>query len=76
MATLATIKTDIQKTRNKKHCTSYKLQLKKLEKAVPSCMSAERLARIAVTTIRLNPKLAECTPQSFLGALFQSAQLG
>lgn len=50
--------------------------LKELGKAVPSCMSAERLARIAFTTIRLNPKLADCTPESFLGALFQSAQLG
>lgn len=50
--------------------------LQELGKAVPSCMSAERLARIAFTTLRLNPKLTECTPESFLGALFQSAQLG
>ena len=50
--------------------------LKELGKAMPACMNAERLARIAFTSIRLNPKLAECTPQSFLGALFQSAQLG
>lgn len=50
--------------------------LKELGKAVPSFMNAERLGRIALTTIRLNPKLAECTPESFLGALFQSAQLG
>lgn len=50
--------------------------LQELGKAVPSCMSAERLVRIAFTTLRLNPKLTECTPESFLGALFQSAQLG
>ncbi len=50
--------------------------LNELGKAVPSCMSAERLARIAFTTLRLNSKLTECTPESFLGALFQSAQLG
>lgn len=50
--------------------------LKELGKAMPACMNAERLARIAFTSIRLNPTLAECTPQSFLGALFQSAQLG
>lgn len=50
--------------------------VKELEKAVPNCMSAERLCRIALTTVRLNPKLADCTPESFLGALFQSAQLG
>ncbi len=47
-----------------------------LGKALPKCMSAERLVRIALTSIRLNPKLASCTPESFLGALFQSAQLG
>jgi len=39
-------------------------------------MSAEILVRIAFTTLRLVPKLTECTPESFLGALFQSAQLG
>ena len=44
--------------------------LKELGKAVPSHLSAERLVRIALTTIRLNPKLTECTPESFLGALY------
>ena len=47
-----------------------------LGKALPKCMSAERLVRIALTSIRLNPKLPSCTGESFLGALFQSAQLG
>ena len=50
--------------------------LQELGKAVPAHLSAERLVRIALTTLRLNPKLTECTPESFLGALFQSAQLG
>lgn len=50
--------------------------IKELGKAVPSHLSAERLVRIALTTIRLNPSLADCTKESFLGALFQSAQLG
>ena len=50
--------------------------LKELGKALPSHLNAERLVRIAITTIRQNPKLAECSPMSFLGALFQSAQLG
>lgn len=47
-----------------------------LGKALPKCMSAERLVRIALTSIRLNPKLSNCTGESFLGALFQAAQLG
>jgi len=50
--------------------------LKELGKALPSHLNAERLVRIALTTIRLNPALIECTPESFLGALFQAAQLG
>lgn len=50
--------------------------LNELGKALPSHLSAERLVRIALTTIRLNPSLTECTKESFLGALFQAAQLG
>ena len=44
--------------------------------ALPQHMRPERIVRIALTTLRLNPKLYECKPASFLGALFQSAQLG
>jgi recombination protein RecT len=50
--------------------------IKELGKALPEGMRPERLARIALTCIRVNPKLAECTPESFLGALFTAAQLG
>jgi len=50
--------------------------LAQLQTSLPSHMNAERMQRIALTTVRLNPKLMECTPASFLGALFQSAQLG
>jgi len=34
------------------------------------------LSRIALTSVRMNPDLAQCTPESFMGALFTSAQLG
>ena len=47
-----------------------------LAKALPKHMNAERIARIALTCIRTNPELLKCTPESFLGALFTSAQLG
>lgn len=47
-----------------------------LGECLPQHMNAERLVRIALTTMRLNPALYKCTPQSFMGALFQSAQLG
>lgn len=47
-----------------------------LSLALPEHMRPERLVRIALTLIRQTPKLAECTPESFLGALFTAAQLG
>ena len=50
--------------------------LKELSKALPKHLSPERLVRIATTAIRQNPKLSQCTPASFMGALFTSAQLG
>lgn len=51
-------------------------QAKELGRALPSHMSPERLVRIALTCIRTNPKLAQCTPESLLGTLFTAAQLG
>jgi len=47
-----------------------------LSKVLPNHMNPERMARIALTAIRLNPKLAQCTPESFLGSLFVLAQIG
>ena len=56
--------------------TMVKNSMKTLGEALPSHMNAERLVRIALTTMRLNPDLYKCSPDSFIGALFQSAQLG
>ena len=47
-----------------------------LGRALPAHMNAERITRIALTCVRLNPDLAKCTPASFLGALFTCAQIG
>ena len=47
-----------------------------LGKAMPAHMNPERMVRIALTAIRLNPKLLQCTPESFLGSLFVLAQIG
>lgn len=49
---------------------------KELGRALPEHMRPERVVRIALTCVRLNPELATCTPLSFIGALFTSAQLG
>lgn len=47
-----------------------------IKAALPRHMTPERLARIVTTEIRKVPKLAECTPMSFFGAVIQCAQLG
>jgi len=49
---------------------------KELGRALPNQMKPERLVRIALTCIRLNPELMKCTPESFMGSLFTLAQLG
>lgn len=49
---------------------------KELGKALPAHMNPERVTRIALTCIRLNPELLKCTPASFLGSLFTAAQIG
>lgn len=47
-----------------------------IAQAIPKHMTPERLLRIATTSIRTNPKLKVCTPESLLGAVMQCAQLG
>ncbi len=44
--------------------------------ALPKHMTADRLARIALTELRKVPKLAQCDQRSFLGAIMQVAALG
>lgn len=50
--------------------------MNEIRTALPKHLTAERLARIALTTIRTNPKLLECSLPSLLAAIMQSAQLG
>lgn len=48
-----------------------------IQRALPnSGVSADRIARLALTEVRKNPKLAEATPASFAGALLKAAALG
>ena len=47
-----------------------------IAKALPSVLTPERFSRMVLTALSVNPKLAECTPKSFLGAMMTSAQLG
>lgn len=54
--------------------------VKKMEgeiaKALPSVITPERFTRITLSALSRNPKLAETTPASFLGAMMTAAQLG
>jgi len=47
-----------------------------IERALPQSMSADRFARIVLTTLRTSPGLAKCDPQSLMAACMLSAQLG
>lgn len=47
-----------------------------IAKALPSVITPERFTRMVLSAISTNPKLAECSPQSFLGAMMTAAQLG
>ena len=44
--------------------------------ALPAHVTPDRLVRMAMTQLRVNPKLGECSLESFAGALFTAAQLG
>ena len=47
-----------------------------IKKALPSVITPERFTRMTLSAISTNPKLASCTPASFLGAMMSAAQLG
>ena len=81
MKSQAAIKKAAQNTQEaKRQDNSIKGLIKRMEpqiaKALPKTLEPERFTRIVLTAISSNPKLQECTPQSFLGAMMQAAQLG
>ena len=45
-------------------------------KALPKHLTADKLIRVAMTSIQRNPKLMDCTQQSLLGCIMTSAALG
>ena len=47
-----------------------------IKKALPSVITPERFTRMVLSALSTNPKLAVCTPKSFLGAMMAAAQLG
>lgn len=47
-----------------------------IARALPKHMSGDRLARVALTEFRKNPKLADCDPRSVFAAVIMGSQLG
>lgn len=47
-----------------------------MAKVLPRHISPERMTRIVLTTLRMNPELLRCSEQSFLGSMMTAAQLG
>jgi recombination protein RecT len=47
-----------------------------LSRALPKHLTGDRMARIVLTAIRVNPRLAECSQASFLGCVLSCAVLG
>lgn len=47
-----------------------------MTRCLPKHLTAERMARIAMTELRKNPALKNCEPMSFIAAIMQASQLG
>src|SRR5262245_30309174 len=47
-----------------------------IKMALPAHLTPDRMIRTAMTSIQKNPDLLNCTPQSLIGCVIQSAQLG
>lgn len=73
----ATAQTAVKPTDTKTSMQTYIRQMQnEIKKALPAVITPERFTRIVLSALSTNPKLAETTPQSFLGAMMTAAQLG
>jgi recombination protein RecT len=74
-----TIDSTYQPVAQPKSLTTHQLLTRltpEIQRALPKGMDADRIARLVMTEIRKNPKLAECTQESFAGALLTASALG
>lgn len=51
-------------------------QMPAIAAVLPKHVSPDRMARVAMTALRVTPKLTECTPVSFLACLMQLSAIG
>lgn len=47
-----------------------------IARALPRHVTPDRMARVCLTALRVNPKLGDCTPASFMASIMACAQLG
>ena len=81
---MANVKTGVAKVENANVAQAQNVGLKvlltkmqgQIAKALPSVLTPERYTRMVMTALSTNPRLQQCTPESFLGAVMQAAQLG
>jgi len=67
----------MQATGEKKTMQQYIKSMEgEIAKALPTVITPERFTRMTLSALSVNPKLAGCTPKSFLGAMMTAAQLG
>lgn len=66
----------VQQSGNKTMQSYIKSMEGEIKKALPSVITPERFTRMVLSALSVNPKLAACTPKSFLGAMMSAAQLG
>jgi recombination protein RecT len=64
------------KTTDLAHILTSPATLAQIKAALPKHMTAERMARVALTETRKIPKLAKCDARTFVGAVIQLSQLG
>ena len=76
MANNESLKKELAETKTTSLETVLNDNYDKLAEVLPKHMDKERLFRIALSTIKQNPRLSQCTPVSFLGALFSSLSIG
>ena len=66
----------VRLTKNMSIADMVKAMEPEIKRALPSVLTPERFTRMALSALNNTPKLAECTPMSFLAALMNAAQLG
>ena len=66
----------VEKSNKQRTIKDYiKMYESQIARALPNVITPERFSRMVLTAITKTPKLAECTPESFMGAMLTAAQL-